>query len=97
MEGEAWGLGAHPNKPRCVTASDDKSVMVWDLEAHRMLSVLSLGKQARCVGYSHDGAAIAVGMKDGESAALAQTKIVKRKICMIHAGKKDDLSMEGYL
>ena len=72
MEGEAWGLATHPNKPRCVTASDDETMRVWDLEAHQMLSVLSLGKPARCVAYSHDGAAIAIGMKDGESVTCAR-------------------------
>lgn len=66
MEGEAWGLGVHPRRPRCVTASDDGSLRVWDLESHRMVALLPLGKEARCVGYSHDGAAIAVGFKDGE-------------------------------
>ncbi len=65
MEGEAWGLAASPTKPHCVTASDDGSVRIWDLQTHRMLALLTVGREARCVAYSHDGAAIAVGMKDG--------------------------------
>ena len=66
MEGELWGLSTHPSKPLCVTASDDHSVRVWDLEMHRLKSSLPVNKPARCVAYSHNGRAIAVGMKDGE-------------------------------
>ena len=66
MEGELWGLATHPSKLQCVTASDDQSVRVWDLEAHRLKTTFSVDKPARCVAYSHNGRAIAVGMKDGE-------------------------------
>ena len=66
MEGELWGLSTHPTKPQCVTASDDQSVRVWDLETHQLKSIFSVNKPARCVAYSHNGRAIAVGMKDGE-------------------------------
>ena len=66
MEGELWGLATHPSKLQCVTASDDQSVRVWDLEAHRIKTTFSVDKPARCVAYSHNGRAIAVGMKDGE-------------------------------
>ena len=66
MEGELWGLATHPNKLQCVTASDDQTVRVWDLEAHRIKATFSVDKAARCVAYSHNGRAIAVGMKDGE-------------------------------
>ena len=66
MEGELWGLATHPSKLHCVTASDDQSVRVWDLEAHRIKTTFSVDKPARCVAYSHNGRAIAVGMKDGE-------------------------------
>ena len=66
MEGELWGLATHPSKLQCATASDDQSVRVWDLEAHRIKTTFSVDKPARCVAYSHNGRAIAVGMKDGE-------------------------------
>ena len=65
QEGEMWGLATHPKLPQAITASDDGTVRVWSLTEHKMLSVLSVGKPARCVGYSHDGGAVAVGFKDG--------------------------------
>ena len=66
QEGELWGLATHPKKPLAVTASDDGTVRVWSLTEHRMLRMLCVGRPARCVGYSHDGGALAVGFKDGE-------------------------------
>ena len=65
MEGELWGLAVHPSKKLSATASDDGSVRLWDLEKHVQLSMLNLGRPARCVGFSRDGGAMAVGMKDG--------------------------------
>ena len=61
-----WGLATHPTQSLAVTASDDGTVRVWSLQEHRLLNVHSMGKPARCVGYSHDGGALAVGCKDGE-------------------------------
>lgn len=66
QEGELWGLATHPKQPLAVTASDDGTVRVWSLTEHRMLRVLSVGKPARCVDYSCDGRALAVGFKDGK-------------------------------
>ena len=65
MEGEAWGLATHPTKNQCATVSDDQSLRIWDLDRNQQVAVLSVGKLARCVAYSHDGSAIAIGMKDG--------------------------------
>ncbi len=31
MEGELWGLAVHPSTHSFVTASDDKSVRIWDI------------------------------------------------------------------
>ena len=65
MEGELWGLAVHPSSKVAATASDDGSLRIWDLETHKMTGLVKLGRPARCVGFSRDGATMAIGMKDG--------------------------------
>lgn len=31
VEGEIWGLAAHPSKDMCLTASSDGTARIWDL------------------------------------------------------------------
>ena len=66
-----WGLATHPKQPLAITASDDGTVRVWSLNEHKLVNVCHVGKPARCVGYSHNGEAVAVGFKDGEEGHIS--------------------------
>ena len=87
MEGEAWGLATHPSKPSCVTVSDDGTLRVWDTQTHTMTRLFSLGKPARCVGYSVDGGAIAVGFKDGSFMVLESGSL--KEMATVHHRKEE--------
>lgn len=66
MEGEIWGLAVHPSKPLIATASDDRTLRLWDCATgYKMVNFKELKQAARCVTFSPDGRVLAVGQKDG--------------------------------
>lgn len=69
-EGELWGLAAHPSQPVFVTASDDKSVRLWNMDTHDLIAMSKLKYDARSAAFSHSGTEVAVGMKGGRFVVL---------------------------
>ncbi|GFN97686.1 echinoderm microtubule-associated protein-like 6 [Plakobranchus ocellatus] len=67
MEGEVWGLAMHPSKAIFVTVGDDKTLRLWDMSdgVSKMINFKVLKQAARCVAFSPDGQALAIGQKDG--------------------------------
>ena len=57
-----YGLASHPTRNEFVTAGDDGSVRIWDIETHKCLRMCYLkGAGIRCVTYSPDGTKLCVG------------------------------------
>jgi len=80
-EGEIWGLACHPEREVFVTASDDKTVRLWDVASKTMVKMAPLGVAARSAAFSPDGELLAVGLKNGAFVVLktADLKIVAQK------------------
>ena len=59
---ELHGVATHPTRNEFVTAGDDGSVRIWDVETHKCLRMCYLkGGGIRCVTYSPDGTKLCVG------------------------------------
>ena len=60
---ELWGLSTHPTTPYlAATAGDDKTVRVWNLADHRMVSKAVLDTMSRAVDWSPDGSMLGCGL-----------------------------------
>ena len=64
--GTMLGLATHPTLPRFATASEDKSVAIWDYDERYMVSDQALPSKGQVACYSNDGKMLAVGMSEAD-------------------------------
>lgn len=65
-EGELWSLAVSPTNPWIfATASDDKTVRIWDMKKNRMLKMKKLQSRIRSCSFSADSKQLACGLKNG--------------------------------
>jgi microtubule-associated protein-like 6 len=59
---ELRGLATHPIRQECLTAGDDKTLRVWDLENHYMATMIELPDVARAAAYAPNGQVVLAGL-----------------------------------
>uniref|UniRef100_A0A6Q2WWN9 EMAP like 5 n=1 Tax=Esox lucius TaxID=8010 RepID=A0A6Q2WWN9_ESOLU len=75
MDGPIWGVAAHPTRDMFLSAAEDGTVRLWDIQEKKMLNKVNLGHPARTVAYSPEGDMVAIGMKNGEFIILLVTSL----------------------
>lgn len=56
------GMCTHPHRQECLTAGDDKTLRVWDLDKRRMITSIELQDITRAVTYSPNGQIVVAGL-----------------------------------
>lgn len=59
---ELRGLATHPIRQECLTAGDDKTLRVWDLDNHVMSTMIELPDIARAAAYAPNGQIVLAGL-----------------------------------
>jgi echinoderm microtubule-associated protein-like 6 len=78
-EGELWGLATHPSEAQFATASEDRTLCLWDMKSRSVVQKRELECGGRSVAYFPDGTMVAVGLTNG-GFVVAQTDDVQKTI-----------------
>eukprot|EP01135_Chromosphaera_perkinsii_P001223 Nk52_evm22s162 gene=Nk52_evmTU22s162 len=85
-KGEVWGLSCHPTKEICASASDDRTLRIYDLKSFKQIGMKSLQNSARSCAFSPDGRAVAIGYANGSFEVLDVKTL--NPICSFHHRKE---------
>ncbi len=70
-EGELWSLATSPiNSDIFATASDDRTVRIWDMKSKKLIGVTELDAKVRSCSFSADGKFLACGLSEGTLVVL---------------------------
>jgi WD40 repeat protein/Ca2+-binding EF-hand superfamily protein len=65
---ELCALATHPIRQECLTAGDDKTIRVWNLETHQQVAILELPGRVLSGTFAPNGHLIVASLKPGSAA-----------------------------
>lgn len=85
---ELHGLAVHPLKREFCTTGDDRTVRIWDMNAHRQLRMAMLEAPSQTCAYSPDGSLLAIGQGADDSGSTTVPISKKQQLKRLNANKQ---------